>query len=66
MFSYSQDELGSGGAVVRALAGSNLRENFLNVTRAQCSTHVKRVSQHSGESRGFSARKVNLNCCKNS
>ncbi len=28
--------------------------NFLNVTRTQCSTHVKRVSQHSAESRGFS------------
>ena len=36
------------------VAGSNLRENFLNVTRSQCSTHVKRVSQHSAESRGFS------------
>ncbi len=36
------------------VAGSNLSENFLNVTRAQCSTHVKRVSQHSAESRGFS------------
>ncbi len=35
-------------------AGSILSENFLNVTRAQCSTHVKRVSQHSAESRGFS------------
>ena len=35
-------------------AGSILRENFLNVTRTQCSTHVKRVSQHSAESRGFS------------
>ena len=35
-------------------AGSILRENFLNFTRAQCSTHVKRVSQHSAESRGFS------------
>ncbi len=36
------------------VAGSLLSENFLNVTRAQCSTHVKRVSQHSAESRGFS------------
>ncbi len=35
-------------------AGSILRENFLNVTRNQCSNHVKRVSQHSAESRGFS------------
>ncbi len=34
-------------------AGSILRENFLNVTRTQCFTHVKRVSQHSAESRGF-------------
>ncbi len=36
------------------IAGSIFSENFLNVTRAQCSTHVKRVSQHSAESRGFS------------
>ena len=36
------------------VAGSNLRENFLNVTRSKFSTHVKRVSQHSAESRGFS------------
>ena len=28
------------------VAGSILSENFLNVTRAQFSTHVKRVSQH--------------------
>ncbi len=35
-------------------AGSILRENFFNVTRTQCSTHAKRVSQHSAESRGFS------------
>ncbi len=35
-------------------AGPILRENVLNVTRTQCSTHVKRVSQHSAESRGFS------------
>ncbi len=36
------------------VAGSILRENFLNVTESQCFTHVKRVSQHSAESRGFS------------
>ncbi len=36
------------------VAGSILSENFLNVTRAQCSTHVKKVSQHTAESRGFS------------
>ena len=36
------------------IVGSILRENFLNVTRTQCSTYVKRVSQHSAESRGFS------------
>ncbi len=35
-------------------AGPILSEDFLNVTRAQCSTHVKRVSQHSAESHGFS------------
>ncbi len=35
-------------------AGSILSENFPNVARTQCSTHVKRVSQHSAESRGFS------------
>ncbi len=35
-------------------AGPILRENFLNATRTQCSTHVKRVNQHSAESRGFS------------
>jgi hypothetical protein len=34
-------------------AGSILSENILNVNRTQC-THVKRVSQHSAESRGFS------------
>ncbi len=33
--------------------GSILSENILNVTQTQCSTHVKRVSQHSAESRGF-------------
>ncbi len=31
-----------------------LSENVLNVTRTQCPTYVKRVSQHSAESRGFS------------
>ncbi len=36
------------------VSGSILRENFLNVTRTQCSLHVKRVSQHFAESRGFS------------
>ena len=36
------------------VAGSILSENFLNVTRTQCSTHVKNVCQHSAESRGFS------------
>ena len=36
------------------VAGSILGENFLNVARTQCSTHMKRVSQHSAESRGFS------------
>ncbi len=36
------------------VAGLILSENFLIVTRTQCSTHVKRVSQHSTESRGFS------------
>ncbi len=36
------------------VAGSILSENVLNVTRTQCSTRVKRVSQHSGEKRGFS------------
>ena len=35
-------------------AGPILRENFLNDARTQCSPHVKRVSQHSAESRGFS------------
>ncbi len=35
------------------VVGSILSENFLNVTQTQCSTHVKRVSQHSAESRGF-------------
>ncbi len=35
------------------VAGSILSENFLNVARTQCFTHVKRVSQHSAESRGF-------------
>ena len=36
------------------VTGSILSENFLNATRSQCSTNVKRVSQHSAESRGFS------------
>ncbi len=36
------------------VAGSILSENFLNVTRDQCSTNAKRVTQHSAESRGFS------------
>ena len=36
------------------VAGSILSENVLNVTLTQCSTHVKRVSQHSAESRGSS------------
>ena len=36
------------------VASSILSGNFLKVTRIQCSTHVKRVSQHSAESRGFS------------
>ena len=35
-------------------AGSILTENFLNVTRTQCSTHVKKICQRSAESRGFS------------
>ena len=35
------------------VAGSILSENFVNDTGTQCSTHVKRVSQHSAESRGF-------------
>ena len=41
-------------ALTSEVAGAILSENGLNVTRAQCSTHVKRVSQHSlAESRGF-------------
>ncbi len=36
------------------VAGLIVRENVLNVTRTQCSTHVKRASQRSAESRGFS------------
>ncbi len=36
------------------VAGSILSEDIFNVTQAQCSTHVRRVSQHSAESRGFS------------
>ena len=37
-----------------SVTGSILSENVLNVTRTQYRTHVKRVSQHSAESRGFS------------
>ena len=63
------------------VVGLILNKNFLNVTRAHCSTHVKRVCQYSAESRGFSpgtpvsltgwvrintVRKVNVHCCKNS
>ncbi len=36
------------------VASSSLSENVLGVTRTQCSTHVKRVGQHTDESRGFS------------
>ena len=36
------------------VAGSILSGNVLNVTRIECSTRVKRVSQHSAESRGLS------------
>ncbi len=36
------------------VAGSILSENFLNVARTQCFTHMKIVSQYSAESRGFS------------
>ena len=36
------------------VAGLILSVNVLNVTRTQCSTHVKRVSEHSAESREFS------------
>ena len=36
------------------VAGPILSENVPNVARTQCSTHVKRVSQHSAESREFS------------
>ena len=36
------------------VAGSILSENFPNVTRTQYSANVRRVSQHSAESRGFS------------
>ena len=49
-----------GGGVVRCspltseVAGSILDGNFLDLTRAQCYTHVKRVSQHTAESREFS------------
>ncbi len=37
--------------MVRVLA-FRLSQNVLNVTRTECSTHVKRV-QHSAEIRGF-------------
>ena len=36
------------------LVGSILSDNVLSVTQTQCSTHVRRVSQHSAESCGFS------------
>jgi hypothetical protein len=36
------------------VVGSILSETLLNVTRIQCSIHVKRVSQHSAERRKFS------------
>ncbi len=39
---------------ISEVAGLILSGNFLNVTRTQCSIHVKRVSQRSVESRGFS------------
>ncbi len=39
-------------------AGSILRENFLSVTRTQCFTHVKRVSQHSAYIYIYSQMKV--------
>ena len=41
-------------ALTSEVADSILSENVLNVTQTLCSTHVKRVSQHSAESRGFS------------
>ena len=36
------------------VTGPILSENVLKVTQTKCSTHVKRVRQHSAESRGFS------------
>ena len=39
---------------LRVKSEGSKSSNVLNVTRTQCSTHVKRVSQHSAESRGFS------------
>ena len=39
---------------ISEVAGSILSEDVLNVTRAQCSTHARRLSQRSAESRGFS------------
>ena len=57
------------------VAGSIPSENVLNVTPTQCFTHVKRVSQHSAESHGFSPgapvsshrevdRVVRINTCR--
>ena len=59
---------GFGGAVpvpsliTSEVAGSILSENFLNVTRTQCSTHVKRVSQHSAEIRAVGFLQEVLSC----
>ncbi len=39
---------------ISEVAGSILSENFLNVTRTQCSIHLRRVSQRSAEGRGVS------------
>ena len=39
---------------ISEVAASILSENILNITRAQCSIHMKRISQRSAESRGFS------------
>ena len=42
-------------ALTSEVAGSILSDNVLNVTRTQCSSHVKRASPHSvAKSRGFS------------
>ena len=60
-YSWNRNKLLNGALVAQwserspftsEIAGPILRENFLNVTRTQCD--VKRVSQHSAESRGFS------------